>query len=229
MNIVKPFAAFFAAVGLPSTSAQLRKKGRMGHGRGRGGGMGYGGGGWGQGGGGGGMGYGGGGWGWGQGGGGMGGGGMGSSNGDAMDLIHALLDNRGFIDRDWYDYTEGGEVGIEAWTNSTDPTVGGWIQDHVFQMMNLMESGGRIRNWDPVFYELFANRDLHQMYVENITDAGVYGVYVAQTTSGVDDDERNCIAELIRAHAGVLSEFIQRGYPEMGESHDVPDDCVEVL
>lgn len=90
------------------------------------------------------------GWGWGQ------GRGKGDDvcmqKGEMMGLIHDLMDNSGpdgNIVRDDVNISTTG--GIESYTYSTDPEVGGWIQTHVYQMKRLMESEScGIRMWDAV-------------------------------------------------------------------------------
>lgn len=143
---------------------------------------------------------------------------------EIMDLIHKLFDHREDIQRDYRDV----DGGIEAYTYSYDEQVGSWIQEHVYQMMSLMEDGGRIRNWDDLFFEMFERRDDHEMMVANttkITGSGhEYGVRINQTAV-VDNDEKDCVAKLIQAHARVVSKFLNRGRSEMQRNHRVPEQC----
>ncbi|KAL9186833.1 hypothetical protein ACHAXT_010553 [Thalassiosira profunda] len=187
-------------------------QGRGGGGRGRGYGHGHGGG----------MGgHGGGGW-------GQGGGGHGMSRREMMWLIHDLFDSRGQITRVYKNTTDG----IEAYTYSDDPEVASWIQRHVYQMTTLMNSdSGGIHLRDPLFYELFEQRDFHTINATNVTEDGEpLGVSVTQHVVDGDDVKvaagaRKCVKDLIQAHAWVVSRFIERGRREMHVNHPVPKGC----
>jgi hypothetical protein len=45
--------------------------------------------------------------------------------------------------------------GLAAVTESDDPAIATLIKDHTLAMKDRMESGARVRTWDPVFRELF--------------------------------------------------------------------------
>jgi hypothetical protein len=75
-------------------------------------------------------------------------------------------------------------------------------------MVDLLETGGRIRSWDPLFAEIFENADKIETSIEEIEG----GVAVAETS----DDKQ--AASLIRAHASKVMEFAARGY----EAYDQP-------
>ena len=163
--------------------------------------------------------------GWGHGGRGQGnGGGQGMSNRDRMAMIQKLFDHRLDI---YHDVDNMDDLGINATTYSYDREVGTWIQSHVYQMVNLMESGGRIRDWDDLFRYLFDHRNDQTMQVTNTTEDGKYGVNVVQTVvSDVEDDsERDCIAQLIQDHAKVVTKFLERGRREMHKNHPVSVKC----
>ena len=82
-------------------------------------------------------------------------GGNGGGNGGGsseMDLIHKLVDHHGKITRD-FNITDGG---IVSYTYSENPDVASWIQQHVYQMTQLMATENEaIRLWDPVFDKAF--------------------------------------------------------------------------
>ena len=177
-----------------------------------------------------------GGWGGGHGGGGHGGGGKGGGHGgegmgghggmskrDMMDLIHNMIDNRALIVRD----KENTENGILSYTYSNDEEVGSWIQQHVSQMMSLMNSdNGSIRGWDDLFAELFDNRDKHEIInVVNVNEDGSVGVRLEQVVSDEGSGDETCIKALIQEHANVVSNFVSRGRDEMHDNHPVPQEC----
>ena len=150
-------------------------------------------------------------------------------NGDYMDVIHDLIDNRRSITRKYTNTSEG----IESFTYSDNLDVGSWIQTHVDQMATLMESGsGCIRRWDDLFDELCEQRDLHEMKeildtTEMVDGVKVYGVHVNQTVVDGDlsDEEANCAKALIQNHAEVVTKFLTRGRKEMRDNHPVPMEC----
>jgi hypothetical protein len=154
---------------------------------------------------------------------GYGGGGMGTEgngqggggNGSNMQVIHKLLDNREEIERKVTPATE--EEPLKTVTTSVDPDVAGWIKQHVIQMTDLAKSGGRIRNWDPLFEALFDNsEDLD--YVVNEVNGGVEVQLKAWT---------DCAKGIAEKHAGVVSDFIKYGHQEVELPHSAPEQCTE--
>jgi hypothetical protein len=136
-----------------------------------------------------------------------------------MEVIHHLLDNRKDIERS-VEYTDddetNGPTSIQTTTTSDDSEVAGWIQKHVAQMRGLVESGGRIRNWDPVFREIFDHPGEIDFEWKNIP--GGVEASLTGTTS--------CGKALAEAHAKIVSEFIRRGRNEVWESHPAPRKCM---
>eukprot|EP01083_Nonionella_stella_P009481 27297_1 len=142
-----------------------------------------------------------------------------------MDMIHNLIDERSSIERQYTNTT----TGIESYTNSSDLDVTEWIQTHVYQMVNLMESeNGGIRLWDPLFHGMFELRDFHGMNITNTTD----GVHVVQSVA--DDDEldagvKECTKQLIQNHAEAVTRFVDHGYDVLDEIHPAPEECSAIL
>jgi uncharacterized protein len=164
--------------------------------------------------GGGGMGYGGGGGGMGQGGG--DGGGGGGWNQERMEIIHKLLEYRSDIKREISPVTAG-PYDLVTTTTSQKAEVAGWIKTHVAQMMDLVGSGGRIRNWDPLFNEIFDHVNEIQSDVNDVV--GGVEVFLAGTTV--------CGKALAEKHAAVVSAFLLNGYEELHQSHQAPSICDE--
>lgn len=127
----------------------------------------------------------------------MGGGMMGASMGE-MRVIRALLTSPDQIERTVQNVPNG----VLTVTTSDDPKVAQLIRTHVRQMRASYDRDEPIRMRDPVFRELFANRDRITLKVEDI--AG--GVRVLHTS---DDPQ---VAALIRQHAHhFVSEAAEQG------------------
>ena len=127
----------------------------------------------------------------------MGGGMMGASM-DEMRVIRGLLASPDRIERIVQDVPNG----VLAVTTSDDPGVARLIRTHVRQMRASYDRDEPIRPMDPVFRELFANRDRITLEVEDIPG----GVRVLHRS----DDAR--VAALIRQHAHrFVSEAAEQG------------------
>ena len=154
----------------------------------------------------------------GGGGGHMGGGGMGMGRGggrSGMATIHNLVDNRHDIQR----IVNMTDDGISTTTWSENEKVSAWIKQHVAEMSALLESSGRIRQWDDLFVKVFDMRESHTMEYRERDDG--MGVVVEQY--GIN----KCAIGLVQAHAKVVSAFIREGYDEVHKNHDVPTECEE--
>lgn len=100
--------------------------------------------------------------------------------------------------------------GVEATTESDDPTVAARIKNHAKAMQARMKVGARVRVWDPVFAELFERH-------------GSVRLEVAETARGVSIVERADnpqAAALLWSHAAGVSEFVRRGH-EVGDKATV--------
>lgn len=136
--------------------------------------------------------------------------GRGSGNHALMQATWTLIDAHDAIERK----IEEVPGGIRTVTTSTNPDLVPVIRQHVREMKELIESGGRIRGWDPLFAEIFNHTEAIAMVVEDIDG----GVVVVETS---EDEE---VAKLIRAHAEKVLEFVQRGADAYRESTPLPDD-----
>jgi hypothetical protein len=99
--------------------------------------------------------------------------------------------------------------GIEATTESDDPKVAALIVDHVEAMKARIESGRRIRQWDPIYVAIFDAGNKIKLEIERTGK----GVRVRETSS---DPE---VAELIRRHALVVDAFVANGVEESAKEH----------
>ncbi len=86
------------------------------------------------------------------------------------------------------------------------------IARHVSEMKQLLENGGRVRMWDPLFRELFGHADEIALEIEELED----GLRVTETS---DDPE---VVKLIQAHARKVTEFIERGPAAVHEETPLP-------
>ena len=128
---------------------------------------------------------------------------------ELMANIHGLIDAHASIERE-VENIEGGVVTI---TRATDPELVETLQTHVAQMYALIESGGSIRHWDPLFVEIFEHAEQIVMETELLED----GIRVTETS------EDPYVAKLIQAHARKVNEFVERGMEAMHEPTPVPE------
>ncbi len=126
-----------------------------------------------------------------------------------MGNIHGLMDNHRSIHR----AVENIEYGIIAVTTTDEPELVETLQTHVGQMVALVENGGSIRHWDPLFVEIFNHADKIVVKTELLED----GVRVTETS----DDPY--VVKLIQAHAQKVNEFVARGMDAMHEPTAVPE------
>lgn len=153
----------------------------------------------------------------GRGGGNMGGGGYGGGRDTGttypQDTIHELIQNRDSITREVTNTDEG----VKTFTSGATDEINTWIARHVEEMKALVENGGRIRNWDPLFQELFQYADQHHLEC-------------TQETNGLACEHKGdnaCAIGLAQAHAKVVSLFLEFGRDEVMDSHEdlIPDSC----
>jgi hypothetical protein len=136
------------------------------------------------------------------------GGGRGAPAAGDRAVFHFLLEHRGEIART----VRATDDGVETVTESDDPAVAAKIQEHVRAMKSRLEEGRPIHRRDPLFAALFAHADAISMQVEETAS----GVRVRESSSDP------YVAELIRAHAEVVSRFLTEGWPEVRRDHAVP-------
>jgi hypothetical protein len=139
----------------------------------------------------------------------------GGSNKDSMQIIRNLVENRADIVRT-VEPPEGDQpLKTVTTSRSGDPKVADWIKLHVAQMRDLMEAGRRIRNWDPLFEEIFDhNEDLD--------------ITIFEMDDGVEvwlDGDTKCAKALSQNHADVISAFLENGEQELRRSHTPPPIC----
>jgi hypothetical protein len=104
------------------------------------------------------------------------------------------------------------EKGVETITESDNPAVAAIIHKHVAAMYQRVEQQRPIRGRDPLFAEVFRHADKIKMELQKTPK----GVRVIETS----DDEY--VARLIKAHAKVVTGFVQRGFDEAHKIHAVP-------
>jgi len=124
------------------------------------------------------------------------------------ELMH---DYRQDIIRDIEDLANG----VVTVTRSPDnPEAARALSKHVEEMKSLLESGGRIRAWDPLFREVFRHADEVDMVIEPLAD----GMRVIETSENPE------VVKLIQAHARKVSDFLARGPEAAHEPTPLPSD-----
>ncbi len=122
--------------------------------------------------------------------------------------FHFLLDNRAKIKRT----ITRTEKGVDTLTESDDPEVAAGIQTHVAAMHARVKEGRGIHMRDPLFREVFRHANKISMEITD-TDKGV---------RMVETSEDPYVTSLIRAHADVVSKFVENGHDEVRKDHAVP-------
>lgn len=91
--------------------------------------------------------------------------------------------------------------GVDAVTESDDPAVAAKIIEHAKAMHARMQTGARVRGWDPVFVDLF---NKHEVVKIDVTPSS-RGVTIVERSS---DPEA---VRLLHAHALGVNEFVRSG------------------
>lgn len=126
------------------------------------------------------------------------------------EVLQFLLQNHDKIKRNVKELANG----VETLTESDVPEVADKIKEHVKWMAYRIENTHPIRMRDPLFAEIFKHTDKIKMAHEH-TDKGV------RVTETSDDAY---VAKLIKAHAKVVSGFVEHGFAEAMKNHAVPGD-----
>jgi hypothetical protein len=125
-----------------------------------------------------------------------------------MALIHFLIDNRAAITRTVKELPDG----VETVTESSNPDLSVKIREHVVAMTRRLEEGAPIHMRDPLFREIFAHaRDITVRH-----EPTGHGIRVVEASADP------YVAKLIKAHADVVTKFIENGHAEMMRDHPVP-------
>ena len=131
------------------------------------------------------------------------------------EAIHALVHE---FRQDIVREIEDVEGGVATVTRSPDNAeAAAMLQRHVAEMKRLVETGGRIRGWDPLFSELFDHYQEIDMVIEPLAD----GVRVVETSANPE------VVKLIRTHARRVSDFLARGPEAVHGSTAMPADYEE--
>lgn len=112
--------------------------------------------------------------------------------------VWALLDDRASITRKVTQLSDG----VESTTTTTIPTLVPILREHARQMAARLENRQPVRQWDPVFRDIFASADKITMTVTDVPD----GVQVRETSGDAQ------AVSAIRAHAKAVQSFVDKGY-----------------
>ena len=126
-----------------------------------------------------------------------------------MQNAHFLVTNHDRLERKVEDIPNG----VQTVTTTDDPELLEPLREHVREMSAMLEGGGHIRNWDPLFAEIFENAESIQFEIEEIEN----GVLVTE----VSDDEE--VVKRIRAHARKVDQFVAEGPEACREETPLPD------
>lgn len=139
------------------------------------------------------------------------GGGHGGDHADmgGMASAHALLARHDQVQR----RVEELPGGVETWTTSDDAEVAELLRAHVRQMKRRLESGRPVRRMDPLFREIFKQRDKIRMEIEDVPG----GVRVVETS---DDPQ---VALLIQEHARLVNGFVEEGMKRAHQRTPLPE------
>ncbi len=138
----------------------------------------------------------------------MGGMGMGGNQPQEMKTIHALFDDHTKITRTVKNISNG----VETVTESDDSKVKALIVEHAWAMKARLEKKQPIRQWDPLFAELFKQADKIKMEITS----------TAKGTKITETSDDPYVVKLIQAHASGVSEFVREGMPSMHKEHPLP-------
>ena len=137
-----------------------------------------------------------------------------------QDTIQFLMQNRDKIERD----VEDKDFGVKTITNAKsgeDKSINDWIYHHVMEMKALVESGGRIRDWDDLFEKMYeyAN-DLELTCSQDGEQGPVECEHVSKS-------ENDCASGLAQAHAEIVQLFLDNGPSEVRQDHGdyIPASC----
>lgn len=121
---------------------------------------------------------------------------------EARRNIHTLFNQHDKVTRS-VQKTDKGYVAI---TESEDPKVAAALKEHVRQMSARLESGLRVRQWDPAFAEYVKHySDIEHRFTKTLK--GVRMTVTGKTPAAI---------QAAQNHAAVISSFVQDGW----ESHD---------
>ena len=124
------------------------------------------------------------------------------------EVFHFLLQNHDKISRKVKELPNG----VETLTESDTPQIAAKIKEHVEWMTYRIENSNPIRIRDPLFAEIFKHADKIEMVLVETEK----GVRVVETSTDP------YAAKLIKAHAKVVTGFVERGFAEAMKSHPVP-------
>ncbi|MBS1788391.1 MAG: hypothetical protein JST85_11755 [Acidobacteria bacterium] len=143
----------------------------------------------------------------------MGGMGMGGNQPQDMKTIHSLFSDHQKITRTVKPISNG----VETITESDDPKIKALIVEHAWAMKARLEKKQPIRQWDPLFAELFKQADKINLEITNTEK----GVKITETSTDP------YVVKLIQAHAAGVSEFVREGMSVMHKEHPLPGETKE--
>lgn len=124
-------------------------------------------------------------------------------------VFHRLLELHAEIDRS----LEVLPNGIRSLTRSDNPEVVALLHEHVPSMHERLQTGFRLRRWDPLYEAIFDNADAVSMEIRLLPD----GVEVIESSEDPD------VAALIKAHGVTVDAFVSRGQEAAAKPSPMPE------
>lgn len=124
-------------------------------------------------------------------------------------VFHRLLERHTEIDRS----LEIVANGIRSLTRSRNPELVALLHEHVPSMHERLETGFRLRRWDPLYEAIFDRADAISMEIRLLPD----GVEVIEYSDDPD------VAALIKAHGATVDAFVARGQAAAAKVSPMPD------
>jgi quercetin dioxygenase-like cupin family protein len=134
--------------------------------------------------------------------------GMMGQGGQDMQTIHALFGAHQQIKRTVKKLPNG----VETMTESEVASVQVLLKEHVGAMYNRLATNQPIRQWDPLYAELFKQAGKIKMEILNTPK----GIRVIETSTDP------WVVSLLQAHAEGVSEFVNEGMAAMHKEHPLP-------
>lgn len=127
-----------------------------------------------------------------------------------MQNAHLLVTHHDQLERVVEDIPNG----VQTVTTTGNPELLEPLRKHVQEMSAVLEEGGHVRKWDPLFAEIFEHSEAIEIVIDEVDN----GVRVTETS---DDEE---VVKLIRAHARKVDQFVARGQEACREETPLPAD-----
>lgn len=125
---------------------------------------------------------------------------------EQQEIIQRLADQHEAIQRS----VEWTDTGYRARTTSDDPEVASMLIAHVRYMKARLDSGARVRNWDPAFSEFAAHYEQLKTKIQELPN----GLEVEI------EGENQYAFEIAQNHGRIVSGFVSEGQEAVARKHE---------